>query len=1121
MALVNRIAKLSALIALFSILSSCALERMFPGKVAVGVARLTVNNLGKLVVALNDPRIYAQAVGKCRLDKMLPGAKIQQLREGFGHASWDFKDCVYDFGKRGVTLDATDTCGNKTRTTYYGKVTVSGQRTINGILTGNPDTPVIPSGFGGVKFSFTDVAFQEFRVESPTQEAAMTMVSGHVAFDINIHLGKDKNELCQTPIPNPTLSNIRYFSTEKESRNILRLPGLLWEFEADVSDSDMTAQVGTHENVQNFLLGKINLWGDEYRVPSTGTVLDPSFTPESYAKSLTCVADLQLPAPNHCSYEADLAKNLSRLTVINLGGFLAAVILDPNSASATPGCDLASLKGGRVIRTNDHDGRVEWDYADCIFDFGTTGKEFKLEFAQGATATIFGKVTLSGKRHISGRLTGNADLPVIPDHGNVYFNFSKAAFENFKVTIVPSELPSLNIVEGALSFDLTVHLEKEGELDVYKKPLPNLTFENIRFLKNTRIAISNMPHVTGDFNFVVNQSNFHAQLGHFGNIENAIEGSLSLFGRAIDIPASPLDPRSPSSQDKIATPSGSTGSFAKVEGLLADGSSRLTIYNLSRLIEAIVGHAVPSVDARPECNLRDLSGTGLHVTTAVAPNNPDKGKMTWHFSNCEYDLSNMPREMAPGNITLSGRVILSGERSIEGFLTHNLRQPIVPSIPEYLFHIAELRFENFKVDDTTLPAVLTMASGSLSLELSVPLEVDPGTRLFSQHREHLSYQHIRYTPGSKLVVSSRQGEIQGDFDVPVSGSDFGAQLPPENKITGTLSVFGNTISIPADRLGLSPERTVGQPVPRPHHHDGLENFEALMIARLLILNMSTIVQEAYAEDMKHANILPNCGFGSNIVRVLGTREGRAGFRGRMRFGINNCEIINQNAPDSLPDPCTNQPPLVTGIVRASGTQNVEGKRSILSITPDTPHSVDFDFSRIEVNHFKTYFPPEKVGMGGGLFMHSGTFQARVHPILAEKKEEPCNFSRTTPIAEFDVLIDSPVEVALELLYHGHLFFRSKPLTINAARFNAKNGVFNGTGNYLGGSITVNGGIFTFDPQIDKLDPFYSQQAFDDSYRCRTTLERGAPYYDEFAIKEILPHQAGWAPSCPATPVEHP
>src|SRR5690349_16170379 len=123
-----RVARLAASALILLSLASC-FERCFPSKVSTGIARLTVNNLGKLILAISNDEFASKVPNpECRLKELLPNGILEDGENGNGKAFWNFTEYIYDF-RKGTTLRFKDECGSTT-VTYSGTVTDTGIRTV-------------------------------------------------------------------------------------------------------------------------------------------------------------------------------------------------------------------------------------------------------------------------------------------------------------------------------------------------------------------------------------------------------------------------------------------------------------------------------------------------------------------------------------------------------------------------------------------------------------------------------------------------------------------------------------------------------------------------------------------------------------------------------------------------------------------------------------------------------------------------------------------------------------------------------------------------------------------------------------------------------------------------------
>jgi hypothetical protein len=1104
-------------------LTACTAERLFPQDVANGVARLSVNNLGQLIRALNHESIYQLNTTDKRPEcnfrslEVTDRTTIYDDSHGHGYVTREFTDCEYDFGSEGQTIESPGLCGVQ-KTTFYGKVKVSGSRRITGILTKNNKTPVIPSGQEGIDFYFTKVSFQNYRVESSGLDKAMTIASGSAAFDAKVHLAKSrKNGLCEIPLPNLTLSNIRFSHGPSAAETIVVVPGPLGDFQAAIDSSFLHAQVGVYQDKTNHLEGTIQIWGKSFAVPTDEPGLNPYFIREEYEESLTCDPDLYKPLADDCPYEPDLAGGIARLTVKNLGNLMATVA-DPNRNHEREECLLGSLNHPPTLtrKINEHQVELLWEFSDCEFDFSS---------APTTEPNYFGKVKLSGTRKIIGfYLEGNTANPVIPGNGGVEFSFNKAKFENFTVESRHSR-HAMKFARANIAFDVGIHLAKGKSTNVCSVVLPNLTLTNIRFLESSELVI---PTDFGDINFSVSDSNINAQVYRNGERENAIDGTVHILGTWVPLQESKLDPDyKPMDYDALLNANAELQmplnddceSADLVKTKLADGIARLTVNNFGNLLRAVT----KSPHERPECQL------GSMALTTKAMVDYEHNSITWHFDDCDFNLD--------------GNVRLTGTKTISGTLTTDPRSAIVPSSGSTVdFHFTKVTFDNYHAPFSNDTYMINV-SGSASFDAQVHLARSKSTGLCMVPIANLALRNVRYLNDgqARVALVSKNIGIQ-HLLIGIDSSNFDAQVgfaedpDQDNRLRGTLEIYKRSFNLPTDGLGLNPfedhakqfEATL-QATPdlattdRTHLYQ-CEEFEyvrALNVARLLVLNMGSITQEAHDEYLKGAfrsqdawlpQRWPNCGFSSNRVRARSTRvKGRPGELGELHFHVNKCKVVNQTTRGFYPEDCLGEKTVFEGRVSLTGTQKIEGHlktyaRYFDDIVPNHPRAITFAFDDVSFDNFSSYYlRDENAEPKAKLLLKSGSVTARVRPVLSPKKGTTCEFFRSTPVVGFHIRLAKEIDAELHLNLEG--FAYSTPITISQARLTAQNGVYQGSGNSIRGDITVNNRSFRFDNE--KLNPDYDQDRFNQSYECRERYLKE----NEYSIEYVIPHWEGWKPEC--------
>lgn len=1140
--------------------SSCAIERLFPEEVANGAARLTINNLGNLPRALYDDSIYhleqTDKRPECdfRTIRHTQTTTVHPNTDGKGKIVREFHNCVFDFGHSGITISTGAPSGCKNDSvTFYGKVTLSGSRTVFGILTGNNEIPIVPSGSEGIVFAFANAVFENYKVESSSLEKSMTIASGSAAFELIVHLAKSETSgLCNIPLPNLTLSNIRYSKEQGASETILTIPGPFGEFQVPVNASNFHAQVGVYSGRTNSLEGTMNLWNQSVRVPSDEPALDPGFARNAYDATLhSCTPDLLVPVSDSCNFEPELASNIARLTINNLGHLLIAI----NTLSANHKDERCRLDGlhqtpGFWIDNQRRDaqgqGLAVWNFENCEYDVG-------LLSTKNNGAHFSGKVKISGQRRVFGLLTHDKNNPVIPGESGIEFTFTQVVFTDYSVKSAGLN-ESLTIRKGQASFEVTVHLEKSGDLQIYQDAYtqPNLTFSKITFLEESLVTVV-IPSgdLAGSFSFAINNSNFEAQIGEHKGQKNTLSGNISMFGTKISLPGDGkgLIPGQPSSHFPL-NPILDEQPYAKVEDVVADGIARLTVSNLGNLMLAAASTHHP----KPECNLTSLART---KKTKIFGAGKYK-KVTWQFDNCEFDFGTNGLNIDDSK-TFYGKVTLSGQKSIHGFFLGDNQVVVIPGRQGVEFTF-DATFENYTMHSKDFNESLRVLEGTTHFDVAVHLAKDRTSELCIEPIQNLTFANIRYGPSRVELHGQFAGGSLKVFQTRIDGSQISAQVgygeteTLDNALSGHISLFGRNITIPTDGLGLDPSPTNIEYFEKSLQNQAnlastqraslfdcrtFEEVEAATIARLLVLNVGSIAQESFDEWLKPRErtweelgwdvynakaYFTKCGFNSNWAKLktqiprTNAISGISGSTGSIELRVENCDVVNlEGRKADYPPDCLGIKTVFEGKARISGIQTIYGKRLPLyetfgyellsSIVPDSPLAVSLDLREIEPKNFSSYFiNDEEPVPKAKLTLTSGVFSAKVHPVLAAKKGLPCEFFRSTPVVGFEIAVRNRLEIQLD--FHLKDMHFKRVSTVHSAYLTAQNGIYQGVGNFIDGKIQINNDI----PLLlsnEALNPFFEQSNFDKSYDCRQRL----PPENDYSIETIINPAAGWTSGC--------
>ncbi|HEY4220151.1 MAG TPA: hypothetical protein VGO62_02395, partial [Myxococcota bacterium] len=260
--------------------SACEVEKFFPKDVGDGAARLTVRNAAVLISVLN-------ADSKCGFASNAVNSSYTTLGDvgSPGSATWTVTDCTIDFGDKPVPAGAPSTDCNGEKTTVAGSVNVSATKTVQGILSGNPDNPVIPQSPDAVTLKLS-ADFTNFQVLFNDKTSDVTFESGHMEQTVSVHLAQNISlGVCGVPTTNLTLNELKVQNAKYKLNNAGD------KFEVDVPLIDEKAQLGKYGKFENWVDGKIKVWDTDVDL-SDDHVLDPDYKADVFEHSFECTNDL-------------------------------------------------------------------------------------------------------------------------------------------------------------------------------------------------------------------------------------------------------------------------------------------------------------------------------------------------------------------------------------------------------------------------------------------------------------------------------------------------------------------------------------------------------------------------------------------------------------------------------------------------------------------------------------------------------------------------------------------------------------------------------------------------------------------------------------------------------------
>jgi hypothetical protein len=509
-------------------LSACPIEQLFPGKVADGIARLTVANLGLMILGIKQ---QGHPDSNCDLLSKKTSANFKRLYKSKerGQVVWGFNDCIFDFGKSTNILDDNQ----KIMGTLSGKVTLSGHKIIEGYFTNSNIFPVIPEGENSFQFDFSHVHFENFQAQIPEMSKNLTILRGTLSFSLAIHLARSKSlHLCNIPLQNLTFKNIVY---DNNQENIVRLPGFLGDYEVDIHASDLEAQQNTYQNHTNFLQGHIAIWGNNSKqVPSDNLGLNPSFKENAFEEDIQSIPDLDKPASYDCPVDRFLAIQASRLIIQNIGN-IALELGQDNKCGP-----LRDSYWEQYKSTHTHsDSELKIPFKNCALHNSKVKK--LVTDCHDVKTYVGGTASITGNTFITGKITyAYQYLPLITgimrqDPQSVLFDFQKIILDNYEsYDIMASEkLPKflLRIKKGTLSAQVEPIFTEEKRCE-FSKPTPIAYFYGVSLKEAKTTLVLNLKDIISsddlfiNFDLDITRTNLFAQNGFYNKKGNWLSGSI-------------------------------------------------------------------------------------------------------------------------------------------------------------------------------------------------------------------------------------------------------------------------------------------------------------------------------------------------------------------------------------------------------------------------------------------------------------------------------------------------------------------------------------------------------------------------------------------------------------------
>lgn len=783
-----------------------------------------------------------------------------------------------------------------------------------------------------------------------------------------------------------------------------------------------------------------------------------------------------------CSPTSSDANDLTRLALLDLATAIQAVNADTACGFESP----AAVRTQQVSGNPGSMGSVVRTISGCTVDLDSGPDHYPFFACDAAAGAAHGRVTFSGTRTIRGQVVGvSASPPVIPATSQaVDIEITEADFDNFEVSRTDKS-GSVQIVNGAVSGSVKLALAADKADGLCQAPTPNAHLEGIAF-SNATMRFKN---VLAEATHVVASSQIEAVNGTVGELKNQLQGTMTLDGKAVQIPVG----GAPAVFDEFYDPQTFESSFAcpmgeaempvsyqcaTVTEALSTNSARAAFLGLIDLVSLLES------DTTCGFNSSAVQGSAVVQGQVGLP-----GTKTLQVQNCTIAMPGkgltLKGDCAGHADHLTGEVTVSATKVMRGVLTNDPGTPVVPMTDAAVDY--QIKSSSFKeVTIQHQPRVVTFHSGSLSG--TVHARVAQGTNYgvcqvpttiaefegVNLSNAGLTLSTDRSTTVTATVVSSELSGINGNWE----GKG-------ENVLGGTISTGGQSVRLPVDddpnskafdtaydpvSFGASWQCAAGLAKPVSFDCSKISLPVPETVSRLAIGMLGAIA--GYIE--KEAT----CGFSSPAVISGASYSDSVGNQGTGNFTVQSC-VLNFPQLTPVSTDCINRRTVsVQGKVTVNATKTMKGYLTGSSSQPVLPNSLDATAFNLSLSLDGVTYVDDSPGGKIGMTVQSGTLSGGVQPRMAlDKTTSACSLS--TPITTFSN-VTMGTGTMVNLSFPG----LSYPAPVTALQLNGQSGQGSGGTNVISGTVGISGNNSTFPIRgSSALDPNYTQAIFDQSYQC--------------------------------------
>ncbi|MEZ4273304.1 MAG: hypothetical protein R3C68_18255 [Myxococcota bacterium] len=775
----RRVAFTAIILASATVLSGC--PQWFSGKVANGVARLSVRNTGAMMVLItNDTR--------CGFDspQVKNSAVVVGPVGGQGQVTWKVRNCTLNYPEE-VQYDVD--C-NGVPSFVAGRATIDADRVVVGRITGDPDTPVVPEGPDSVELEMR-ASFDNFRVRIQSSGNRLVMKSGEISLTAKPRMAaSDELGVCAVVTPNVTFENIIY------NKSMVYVITPERSVEVAIDHSNFDAQSGRAHGLENFIEGRLSVWGRNKHVKSDAKDgLDPDYDFPTWENSYSCDEDLAFPARFDCDAQSELAKGAGRLSVLTLTGIIQALEDDTRCGFSSQAVEDKPVLTGKL---GEPGGSATYQVDGCVLDFPTrtvvsTNCDNENTYVQGRA------VVTAVKRIREGYVSGDPAEPLVPTERDTVIFEATADLQDWIVSSDGRD-QFLKVRSGRLTGALNPRLAIDDETGACSLATPVASFPILRWRDADVRITSGERH----FDMMLNSADMQAVNGARGSQTNSISGVIVADHKEVRFADGGEKLVSDYSQPEFEAAAYACETSMRLprskeecsfKGALAEGAARWTLKAFGNIANAF--------DKNTQCGFKSVDGI-LPATLTGTPGGLLTG--SWNI-DCYLDGRVVPfystDDCNDKTIDLWGTARVIATKNVTGLAALD-NPPLYPQDRESAhfefdsIQVHELAVIDFDPHTGETGPYLLIHEGTLSgimRPITGESKSEPGA--FFIPTSVAGFENIRISNARVTVYAKGK-----QFNLFIEDSNLhgfnGRYKGRENELSGTITINNETYRVPID-----------------------------------------------------------------------------------------------------------------------------------------------------------------------------------------------------------------------------------------------------------------------------------------------------------------------------------